>query len=113
MRLALAGSMLFLPAFAQTVTVSPTTVSVHLGTFFQFTDKVTGSATTTAGWTVALPAGATGSPGAISANGRYTPPPAMPSSGTVIVTVTTTATPAASATATVTLLNPYPTLASV
>jgi len=112
MRLALAGSMLFLPAFAQTVTVSPTAVSVHLGTFFQFTDKVTGAASTTAGWTVALASG-NGSPGTISANGRYTPPAAMPSSGTVIVTVTATADSSASATATVTLLNPYPTLASV
>jgi uncharacterized protein (DUF1800 family) len=114
MRLALAGSILFLPAYAQTmVTVAPTTVSVHLGTFFQFADKVTGYATTTAGWTVALPAGGTGSPGTISADGRYTPPSTIPSPGTVIVTVTATADTSASATATVTLLNPYPTLASV
>ena len=113
MRLALATAILFLPAYAQTVTVSPTTVSVHLGTFFQFADKVTGTTTTSVGWTVALPEGATGSPGTISAGGRYIPPAAMPSSGAVIVTVTTTATPAASASATVTLLNPYPTLASV
>ena len=116
-RLAIAGSIL-LRAYAQTaatpaVTISPTTVPVHLGTFYQFADRVTGTATTTVGWTVALPAGATGSPGTISAGGRYTPPAAIPSSGTVIVTVTTTATPAASASATVTLLNPYPTLSSV
>lgn len=113
MGLAVAGSLLFLPAFAQTVTVSPTAVAVHLGTYYQFSDKVSGTATTTVGWTVALPAGATGSPGTISAGGRYAPPAALPSSGTVTVTVTTTATPAASASATVTLLNPYPALASV
>ena len=33
----------FAPVYAQTVTVTPTAVSVHLGTFFQFSDKVTGS----------------------------------------------------------------------
>src|SRR5437016_1388496 len=108
------GLCLFLPIHAQTpaVTVAPTAVSVHLGTFYQFAARVTGAPVTTVGWTVALPAGAPGSPGTISAGGRYTPPAAIPSSGTVVVTVTTTATPAASASATVTLLNPYPTLAS-
>src|ERR1700690_3416839 len=108
----LAGFGLFLPAYAQTVTVSATAVSVHLGTFYQFSSKVTGVTPTTVGWTVALPAGATGSPGTISAGGRYTPPAAIPSTGTVIVTVASTAAPAVSATATVTLLNPYPTVAS-
>jgi uncharacterized protein (DUF1800 family) len=109
----LAGLSIWVPAYSQTVTVSPTTVSVHLGTFYQFAAKVTGVTPTTAGWTVALPDGATGSPGTISAGGRYTPPAAIPSSGTVIVTVTSTAAPTVSASATVTLLNAYPTLASV
>ncbi len=109
----LAGFCMFLPAYAQTVTVSLTAVSLHLGTFYQFTAKVTGTTPTTTGWTIALPAGATGSPGTISANGRYTPPNAMPSTGTVIVTVASTAVPTVTASATVTLLNPYPTLASV
>src|SRR5579863_6929054 len=108
----LAGLGVWAPAYAQTVTVTPTAVSVHLGTFFQFADKVTGTSPTTVGWTVALPAGATGSPGSISAGGRYTPPGAIPSTGTVIVTVTSIAAPTASASATVTLLNPYPTVAS-
>src|SRR5579863_1580040 len=109
----LAGLGVFAPAYAQTVTVTPTALSVHLGTFFQFSDKVTGTSPTTVGWTIALPAGATGSPGTISAGGRYTPPAAIPSTGTVIVTATSTAAPTISASATVTLLNPYPTLASV
>jgi uncharacterized protein (DUF1800 family) len=112
--LVLASSLLVPPAFAQpAVTVSPTAVSVHVGTFVQFSAKVTGATPTTVGWTVALPAGATGSPGTISAGGRYTPPAVIPDGGTVIVTVTTIATPAASASATVTLQNPFPTLASV
>ncbi len=111
--LILAACGAILPASAQTVTVSPTAVSVHLGTFYQFAAKVTGISPTTVGWTVALPYGATGSTGTISAGGRYTPPAAIPSTGTVIVTATSTAAPTVSASATVTLLNPYPTLASV
>jgi uncharacterized protein (DUF1800 family) len=109
----LAGLSIWAPAYAQTITVSPTAVSVHLGTFYQFAAKVTGITPNTVGWTIALPAGATGSPGTISANGRYTPPAAIPSTGTVIVTAASTAAPTVSASATVTLLNPYPTLASV
>ena len=109
----LAGFSILAPAYAQTVTVSPTAESVHLGTFFQFAAKVTGTTPTTVGWTIALPDGATGSPGTISAGGRYTPPAAIPSTGTVIVTATSIAAPTVSASATVTLLNPYPTLASV
>ena len=108
----LAGLGILAPAYAQTVTVSPTAVSVHLGTFYQFSAKVTGISPTTVGWTVALPAG-TGSPGTITAGGRYTPPAAIPPAGAVIVTATSTAAPTVSASATVTLLNPYPTLASV
>src|ERR1022692_824017 len=95
---------LWAPAYAQTVTptvtVAPTAVSVNLGTFYQFSAKVTGTTPTTVGWTLALPAGGTGSPGTISAGGRYTPPAAIPSTGTVIVTATSTAAPTASASAT-------------
>src|SRR5665811_2023701 len=92
----LAGFSIWAPAYAQTVTVSPTAVSVHLGTFYQFAAKVTGTSPTTVGWTLALPAGATGSPGTISAGGRYTPPGAIPSTGTVIVTATSLGAPTAS-----------------
>ena len=109
----LAGLSMLAPANAQTVTVSPTAASVHLGTFYQFSAKVSEITPTTVGWTVALPAGATGSTGTISAGGRYTPPAVIPSTGTVIVTATSTAAPTVSASATVTLQNPFPTLASV
>jgi uncharacterized protein (DUF1800 family) len=109
----LAAVRILAPAYAQTVTVSPTAASVHLGTFYQFAAKVTGATPTTVGWTIALPEGATGSPGTISAGGRYTPPAAIPSTGTVIATVTSTAAPTVSASATITLVNPFPTLASV
>ena len=114
LRLVLLGAVGIVSVSAQaSVTVSPTAVSVHLGTFLQFADKVTGVTPATVGWTVALPAGATGSPGTISAGGRYTPPAAMPNPATVIVTVASLTDPAATASATVTLLNPYPAVASV
>ena len=89
----LAGLGILVPAYAQTVTVSPTAMSVHLGTFYQFAAKVTGTTPTTVGWTIALPDGATGSPGTISAGGRYTPPAAIPNTGTVIITATSTPRP--------------------
>jgi len=95
-----------------TVTVSPTTAQVHLGTYNQFTAHVTGATNTTIGWSVALPAGATGSPGSISADGRYTPPSAMPSVNSVTVTAISLAAPTAAASAQVTLDNPFPTVAS-
>lgn len=112
-----ASIALFGPAFpqavfAQTVAVTPTAASVHLGTYYQFSDKVTGATPTTVTWTVALPTGATGSAGSISTGGFYTPPPAMPSVNTVSVKATSVAAPTVSASATITLENPFPTVAS-
>lgn len=111
----LAGVCLLAPAYAQvTVTVSPSPASLHLGTFQQFTARVTGTTPTTVTWTIVLPTGATGSAGNITANGgRYTPPAVMPNPNTVTVTATSNANPAISASVAVTLLNPYPTLASI
>jgi len=111
--LAWAGIVCVTPAFAQTVvTVTPTTAEVHLGTFQQFTARVTGATSTSVTWTVSLPAGATGSAGSVSTGGRYTPPSVMPSVNSVTVTATSVATPTVSASAVVTLDNFYPTLAS-
>ena len=113
LQLILAGAAALATASAQTtITISPTTAQVHLGTFYQFSAHVTGATNTTVGWTVALASGATGSPGTISAGGRYTPPSVMPSVNSVTVTATSLATPTASASAQVTLENPFPTVAS-
>ena len=107
----LAGVCLLAPAYGQiTVTVSPSPASVHLGTFQQFTARVTGTTPTTVTWTIAPATGA----GTITANGgRYTPPAVMPNPNTVTVTATSNASPTNSASVVVTLLNPYPALASV
>jgi uncharacterized protein (DUF1800 family) len=111
----LAGVCLLAPAYGQiAVTVLPSPASVHLGTFRQFAARVTGTTTTGVTWTIALPAGATGSAGTITANGgRYTPPAAMPNPNTVTVTATSNADPTVSGSVAVTLLNPYPALASI
>ena len=113
LQFAVAGLVLLPAALAQpAVTIAPTAVEVHLGTYLQFSAHVTGASNTNVAWSVALPVGATGLPGTISTGGLYTPPAAMPGVNTVTVTVTTVATPVASATAQVTLDNPYPTVAS-
>ena len=57
----LAG-VVMLSAYAQTtVTVSPTAVSLHLGTFYQFSARVTGTTPTSVAWSIALPAGVSSS----------------------------------------------------
>ena len=49
LRVMLVGLTVWAPAYAQAVTVTPTAVSVHLGTFFQFSARVTGTSPTTVG----------------------------------------------------------------
>ena len=109
-RLILASLCVFCPAYAQiTVTVSPSPASVHVGTFLQFSARVSGTSATGVTWTMTPATGA----GSISTGGRYTPPATLPNPNTVTVTATTTASPATSGSVTLTILNPYPTLASV
>jgi len=109
-RLILASLCAFWPAYAQiAVTVSPSPASVHVGTFLQFAAKVSGTSTTGVSWSITPATGA----GSISPGGRYTPPAALPVPNTVVVTATSNADPNTSTSVTVTILNPYPTLASV
>ena len=109
-RLILASLCAFLPSYAQVaITISPSPASVHVGTFLQFSASVTGTSTRGVTWSM-LPATGAGS---ISPGGRYTPPAALPKPDTVTVTATSTASPATSASVTLTILNPYPTVASV
>jgi len=109
-RLILASLCAFWPAYAQiSVTVSPSPASVHVGTFLQFSARVSGTSTSGVAWSLTPSMGA----GTISSGGRYAPPAALPVPNTVTVTATSTASPAVSASVTVTILNPYPTLASV
>ncbi|MBI4889502.1 MAG: DUF1800 domain-containing protein [Acidobacteria bacterium] len=98
---------------AQTVVVTPGVAAVHLGTYLQFSARVTGVTNTAVAWTVALPEGAQGAAGSITAGGRYSPPAAMPSMNWVLVTAASVAAPAVKATAVVTLQNPYPAVSTV
>jgi hypothetical protein len=110
-RLFLASLCAVAPIYAQiAITVSPSPASVHLGTFLQFSANVTGTATRGVTWSLA-PSGATA--GTISTGGRYTPPATLPVPNTVTVTATSTASPTTSKSVTVSILNAYPTLASV
>ncbi len=111
-RLILASLCACLPAYAQiTIAVSPSPASVHIGTFLQFSARVSGTSTTSVTWSL-TPPGTMRSAGVISPGGRYTPPAALPVPNTVIVTATSNASPTTSASVTVTILNPYPALAS-
>lgn len=100
-------------ALAQSVTITPGAVSVHIGTYTQFSSRVTGVADTGVAWSVALPPGGTGSAGSITSGGRYTPPAAMPAPNQVLVTVASVANPEAKATSTVTLENPFPAISAL
>jgi len=109
-RLFLAGLCTVWPAFAQiTVTVSPSPASVHVGTFLQFSARVSGTSTTGVTWSLTPATGA----GRIDNGGRYTPPDALPNPNTVTVTAKSNASPTTTGSVVLTILNPYPTLASV
>ena len=114
-RLAVFAALGLASAQAQTtpkVTIAPTAIGVNIGTYCRFTAAVTGITPTTVAWSVALPAGAAGSPGTIDTGGLFVPPSVMPTGGAIIVTVASNVTPSVSASATVTLLNPIPSVAS-
>ncbi len=115
-RLALFAALGLASVQAQTtpnVTIAPTAINVYIGTYYRFTAAVTGITPTTVGWSVALPPGATGSPGTIDTGGLYVPPSVMPSGGQVIVQVASNVNPAVLALALVNLYNPIPYIASV
>ena len=65
-RLALFAAFGLASAFAQSITISPTTISVPIGAYFRFSDTVSGITPTTVGWSVAFTQrGDTGSLGTI------------------------------------------------
>ena len=93
------------PAGPVAIQVSPSTVTVALGSTQQFTATVTGTANTGVTWRVVAGAGCSGAAcGTISAGGLYTPPVSVPSPATLSVAVTSVADPTKSASASVTLV---------
>jgi hypothetical protein len=92
------------------VTVSPTTASIHAGDTFQFTAVVSGNSNTTVSWTVNGASGGSAALGTISATGNYTAPVSLPSPNALTVTATSAALSTATSSSAVTILNPIPTL---
>ncbi len=86
-----------------TVTISPTSGSVLLGETLLFSASVTNSSNTGVTWSVnTIPGGST-QVGTISADGLYTAPADLPSSGAIHVTATSQADTSKSATAGITV----------
>jgi hypothetical protein len=81
------------------VTISPTTLTLEVGTNQQFTGTVTGTGSydATVAWTVNGIAGGSYAVGTITDTGLYTAPNAVPSPSTVTVAVTSVADPTKSA----------------
>ena len=88
------------------VTVTPSTATVTIGSTQQFSATVngTGLSGNTVTWSVAAPSGSTDSPGTITSTGLYTSP--YPAPATVTVTATSTQDPSISGSVTVTLTAP-------
>jgi uncharacterized protein (DUF1800 family) len=86
---------------------------LHIGTALQLSATVTGSSDQGVAWTVNGVAGGNSTVGAITAQGLYTTPGAMPSPNIVTIVATHRASGTASAAFEMRLTNPYPNLASV
>jgi uncharacterized protein YjdB len=99
------------------ITLSPTSGSVSLGSTEQFTATVAGTTNTVVTWSVNGVDGGNSTVGTISSTGLYTAPSTLPGPGTVAVTATSQADSTVSASATVTITPPTitlsPTIASV
>jgi hypothetical protein len=86
-----------------TVTISPLTANVQVGTSFTFTGTVIGVADTSVIWYVGVTEGGDAMVGTISQTGVYTAPSSVPIPNTVTVTAVSHAQPSKSASATVTI----------
>jgi hypothetical protein len=94
-----------------TVTVSPSSASVHTGHMQPFTATVSGAPNTVT-WSVNGTTGGDGVVGVIDANGQYYAPTVVPNPATVTVRAASTSSPTATGSASVTVL-PRPAISSV
>jgi hypothetical protein len=88
-----------------TVTASPKTVSVQIGTTKQFSATVQGSSNANVTWSVSGSGCSGNTCGTIDASGLYTAPTTIPVPPAVTITATSVADPARSDTLTVTVIN--------
>ena len=91
------------PPSSISIQVTPASGTVLLGTTLNFTATVSNSTNTTVLWAVNGIASGSGQTGTISANGVFTAPADLPSTGIVQVTATSEANTSKSAAATVTI----------
>ena len=96
------------PASAQTVTVSPTSVSVPVGGDRQLSAFVNGVASTAVIWTVNGVVGGNATVGYISATGKYTAPAVPPAGWNVTARATSVSNSRSSATCLITVRNQIP-----
>src|SRR5215472_14182311 len=85
------GSFSYTPPSVISVTVSPSSASVLLGTTQQFTASVAGNSNTAVVWSVSNVQGGNASVGTISGQGLYTAPKDLPNPVAVTVTATSQA----------------------
>jgi hypothetical protein len=98
---------------AVTISVSPTTAEVRLGTPKDFNVSIGNTTNKTVMWKVNDIAGGNAAVGTINGEGLYTPPAALPSGGKVTVKAVSAADATKLATAAVTVLNPVPRIAEL
>ena len=96
------------PAVAQTVAVSPTSVSIPVGGDRRLTAFVNGVASTAVAWAINGIPGGNSIVGVIDATGKYTAPAWPPTGWTVSATATSVSNPKASATCLITVRNQIP-----
>ncbi len=96
-----------------TVTVTPATGSVSIGSQQLFNAKVTGATNTAVNWSVNGVAGGNTTNGTIGANGVYTAPLTLPNPNNITVTATSVQDTTKSGSAAVTLQNAVPVINSV
>jgi uncharacterized protein (DUF1800 family) len=95
------------------VTVTPATATIRVGSNESFAAAVSGSTNTNVSWSVNSVAGGNATTGTIDANGMYTAPASLPTPNTVTITATSTADATEKGNSAVTLQNPIPVLTSV
>jgi hypothetical protein len=88
------------------VAISPTTVSLNVGTSTLFTGSATGGSLNTIVWQVNGTTGGSSTIGTIDTNGNYTAPATVPAGGTVTVEAVSADLSTVQATSTVTVLPP-------
>ena len=97
------GTILPPPPPSITVSVTPGSETVLLGSTVSFTASITNSSDKSVSWSVNAISGGSAQVGTITADGVYTAPADLPQGGTVQVTATSTADSTKSGTATVTI----------